>query len=110
MRMEEKLGYGSTETPKVGDKCSEHWFSDCHACQVVKISKSGKTIWIRQNKVVADQTKELGMGHQHWIIFENEFEGSEHKVTLRKDGKWRSTGTNNYVSIGQWHEYYDWEF
>lgn len=110
MRLEEYCSSGSKETPKVGDKCTMHLWSDSHACQVVRVSKSGKTMWIRRNVVVADSTKELGMGHQDWIIFENEFEGGEMKITLRKNGQWRESKSNTYVALGQWHEYYDWSF
>lgn len=111
MRVEENVGFGSNAIPKVGDKCTMHLWSDSHACQVVRVSPSGKTMWIKRNAVVADKTKEGGMGHQNWIIHENEFQSDhEMKITKRKDGKWRETRSNLYVSLGQWHEYYDWEF
>ena len=110
MRVEELAGMGSKATPKVGDKCTMHLFSDSHACQVVRVSKSGKTMWVKRNVVTADKTKEGGMGHQNWILHENEFEGGEMKITLRRNGQWRETGSNTYVALGQWHEYYDWSF
>ena len=51
MRIEEACGMSSTATPKVGDKCTMHLYSDSHACQVVRVSASGKTMWIKRNKV-----------------------------------------------------------
>ena len=110
MRIEEFCGMGSKELPKVGDKCTMHLWSDSHACQVTRVSKSGKTMWIKKNKVKVDPNSDGGMGHQDWLIYENEFEGDEMKITLRRNGKWRETGSNCYVSLGQWHEYYDWSF
>ena len=111
MRPEELMNLQSTVVPKVGDKCTMHLFSDSHACQVTRVSKSGKTIWIKRNKVTADKSKEGGMGHQNWILHENEFDSDyEMKVTKRKNGQWRETGSNTFVVIGQWHEYYDWSF
>ena len=110
MRIEEFCGMGSKELPKVGDKCTMHLWSDSDPCQITKVSKSGKTIWIRRNKTEHDKTKEGGMGHQNWIIHENKFEGEEMKITKRKNGQWRETGSNCYVALGQWHKYYDWSF
>lgn len=110
MRIEEMLGMGSNEPPKVRDKCTVHYYSDSEPAQVIRVSKSGKTMWIRENKTEADPTKENGIGHQNWLIHENEFEGAEMKITLRKDGKWRESGSNLYVQLGRWRKYYDWEF
>lgn len=129
MRIEEFCGMGSNEKPTVGMKCTLHLYSDSHACQIVKVSSSGKTIWIRRNVVTCEKPE--GAGHQNWNIHENEFEKvvsdfgrysnkpvlidtpdnySFYKATLRKDGKWRTSGENIYVALGQWHEYYDWSF
>jgi len=109
MRYEELVNAAS-DVPKVGGKCTIHLYSDANPCQIVRVSASGKTIWIRENKTEHDPTKEGGMGHQNWLIHENEFEGDEMKVTKRKNGQWRTTGSNCFVVIGQWHKYYDWEF
>ena len=131
MRVEELCGMGSRELPKVGDKCTIHLYSDSHACQIVKVSPSGKTIWIRRNVVTCENPE--GAGHQNWNIHENEFvkvrtnfktqedfenpilietpdNYSFYKVTQRKNGAWRTSGENLYVALGQWHEYYDWSF
>lgn len=110
MRLEEYNGYGSTDIPKVGGKCTMHFYSDSEPCQVVRVSKSGKTMWIRENKTEHDKTKEGGMGHQNWLIHENEFVGDERKISLRRNGQWRESKTNTYVALGQWHKYYDWSF
>ena len=32
------------------------------------------------------------------------------KEVKRTERGWRETGSNCYVSLGQWHEYYDWSF
>lgn len=129
MRIEEFCGMGSNEKPTVGMKCTLHLYSDSHACQIVKVSPSGKTIWIRRNVLTCEKPE--GAGHQNWTIHENEFvkvktdfktckefaepvlidkpdNFSFYKATLRKDGKWRTSGDDLYVALGQWHEYYDW--
>ena len=110
MRIEEAARMGSTATPRVGDKCTMHLYSDSWACQVVRVSESGKTMWIKRNKVEHEPGTEGGMGHQNWLKHENVFEGEEMKITKRKNGDWRETCSNCYGSLGQWHEYYDWSF
>lgn len=132
MRVEEKFNLG-VGTPVLNGKCTIHYYSDSEPAQIVKMSPSGKTIWIRKNIVEADKSKELYTGHQNWIIHENEFEtvccnwktGEEYdemkladepdwstyfKATLRKNGSYKTVGSDLYVSIGQWHKYYDWSF
>ena len=126
MRIEEWAGAGSNVIPVVGGKCTLHLYSDSHACQIVKVSPSGKTIWLRRNVVTVDPNSEKGMGHQDWVIHENEFmkvrsnqtlclaeepdNYTFYKATKRKNGNWRTSGSNLYVQIGVAHEYYDWSF
>lgn len=50
MTLDEYCNVGSTSIPKIGDKCTMHLWSDSNPCQVVRVSKSGKTMWIRENK------------------------------------------------------------
>ena len=64
MRIEEYCGMGE-KTPFVGMKCTLHYYSDSEPATVTRISKSGKTVWVRENKTEADGTKENGMGHQN---------------------------------------------
>lgn len=109
MRVEEAARIGSNAIPKVGDKCTEHCYSDAHACQVVWVSKSGKTMRIRHNAYHVKGPG--GMGHQDWVLHENEFEGEEIECTKRRNGDWRVKGPHgNYIALGQWHKYYDWSF
>lgn len=123
--------------PTNGMPCTIHYYSDAEPAQVVKISKSGKTAWIRKNIVTVDPNSEGGMGHQDWVIHKDEFVkvGQEFdkktgmyieyeepqlakkpdgftffKITKRKDGSWRTTGSDLYISLNQWHKYYDWSF
>lgn len=110
MRIEEFIKFGAGIKPEVGMKCTMHLYSDSHACQVVRVSPSAKTMWVKRNHVEVDPKCEKYMGHQNWLIHENEFEGREMKITLRKDGCWRETGSNIYVTLKQWDEYYDWSF
>lgn len=96
--------------PKVGMHCSVSFYSDVEPAQIVKISPSGKTIWIRFNRCEPAK-KDLEIGHQEWKIFENEFTKQDMvRVNLNKDGTYRTSGTRNFVNLGEWHKYYDWGF
>lgn len=64
MRVEEACGFGKGAKPEVGMPCTLHMYSDSQACEVVKVSKSGKTCWIRRNVVTVDPNSEGGIGHQ----------------------------------------------
>lgn len=133
MRVEEACGFGKGAKPEVGMPCTLHLYSDSQACEVVKVSKSGKTCWIRRNVITVDPSSEGGIGHQDWVIHKGEFvkiwsdpktfkdytepqlanvpdNYSYYKVTLRKDGSWRTSKSNEYVQLGVAHEYYDWSF
>ncbi len=128
MRIEEFAGMGSSKQVEVGMKCTIHFYSDCHPCEVVKVSKSGKTCYIRRNVVIADPNKEGGMGHQDWLFKEGDFmtvldrekkkqvladkpdNHTYYRVTKRKNGSWRTSGSDLYVCMGQWHNYFDWSF
>lgn len=108
MRIEEYCGMGE-KTPFVGMKCTLHYYSDSEPATVTRISKSGKTLWVRKNKTEADSTKENGMGHQNWIIHD-ELQGEEKRFFLTKSGKWYNSGKTIYLQLGTHHKYYDWSF
>lgn len=136
MRVEEMIKAGA-EVPTNGMPCTIHYYSDAEPAQVVKISKSGKTAWIRKNIVTVDPNSEGGMGHQDWVIHKDEFSkvGEEwdakagkyidyeepqlakkpdgftfFKITKRKDGCWRTTGSNLFVQLGIARKYFDYSF
>ena len=128
MRLEEWAGMGKAQKVEVGMKCTIHYYSDSHPAEVVKVSKSGNTCYIRRHEVTADPNSEGGMGHQDWLYKEGDFmkvwnhetEKEElaekpdnytyYKVTKRKNGAWRTSRSNCYVAFGQWKEYFDWSF
>lgn len=109
MRCEEFLKTGK-KVPAVGMGCTIHYYSDAEPATVVRISKSGKTCWIRKNETEADPSKgEICIGHQNWLI-KKKFTSSEIRVSLRSDGRWRCSGSDLYVELGRQYKYYDWEF
>ena len=91
--------------PEVGMGCTECLYTDTHACTITKVSESGKTLWYKEDiaKVVKGSTQD---GSAEYEYMEDE-KGYEKKATLRKDGRFRATGTNFTIVIGVRREYYD---
>lgn len=66
------------------------------------------------------------MGHQNWLFKEGDWmkvwNGEEkvladkpdnhtyYRVTKRKNGSWRTSGSDLYVQMNCWRNYYYWEF
>lgn len=92
-------------SPEVGQGCTEHLFTDSHACTITKVTPSKKTIYYRRDvsKIVGGSAQD-GSAKYEYSFDKN---GYDNKATLRKDGYYRSVGTNYPISIGVRHEYYD---
>lgn len=91
--------------PQVGMGCTECLWTDSHAATITRVSPSGKTIWYRQdNARVVKGSCQDGSAEYEYTFDEN---GHDKKATLRKDGNYRSTGTNYLIAIGTRREYYD---
>lgn len=105
MRIEEYIGAGE-EKAEVGMKCTLHYYSDAEPATVTRISKSGKTCWVRKNKT---DVKEFEIGHQNWIITD-ELQGEEKRFFCTKSGRWYNSGKTIYLQLGTHYKYYDWSF
>lgn len=103
--------------PKVGEGATVHFYSDSHACTIVKVSKSGKTFTIREDKATLDpnfkcETVPGGfMGHTinnnaQTYTYEPNENGREYRVSWTKRG-WTSKGKR--ISSGR-SEFYDYNF
>lgn len=118
------------DKPKVGDGATEICCSDCHAYTVVKVSPSGKTIWLQRdiatllNGVDSGEPDALKchpggfaaniQGLQRYE-FKRDTMGVIRKATLRKNGNekypYGIVGTSrSNVCIGVRNEYYDYNF
>lgn len=91
--------------PKVNMGCTEHLFTDSHACTVTKVSPSGKTIYYRRDiATIIEGSAQDGSAKYRYEFDED---GYDCKATLRKDGNYRSVGTNYLIGLGHRTEYYD---
>lgn len=92
----------------IGEGATVHIGSDSYPYTIIDVSDSGKTIYLRQDKV--ERTDSNGMSElQEYNYFPNP-EGEEIKATLRKNGAWKTTKDNCPVTIGVRRRYYDFSF
>lgn len=95
------------ENIKIGDGVTFRIYTDRFACTVTRVSKSGKTFWCREDK--ATRIDNNGMSETQEYSYEADPNGREHRVSLRKDGTWRST-TGYRAALGVRAAYHDFSF
>lgn len=94
--------------PTIGLGVTVYHWSDRSAGTITKISKSGKTIWFRQD--TATRTDKNGMSDTQSYSYQPNPEGREYRATLRKDGTWRCSGGKQHVGLGYRRAYHDYSF
>ena len=92
--------------PEVGMGATLYFYSDRTAATVIRVSDSGKTVWLREDKAI--RTDGLGMTDAQSYRFEPNPNGREFRARLRKNGTWRTGGTG--VSLGARSAYHDFSF
>jgi len=115
-------------TPKVGDGATILQYSDRHACTIVAVSKSGRTITLKRDKATLLNGPKSGepdamkfsvggfFGHMSGTqrySYEPDPTATEQKATLRKDGHYHIVGAgirSGKVLIGVRREHYDHNF
>lgn len=106
------------ETFEVGDGASSGGNGDSYPYRVVKVSKSGKTVWMRPMGYRAtEEGKRIGYGHESWEVYDLPEDPDEQliEVTFRKaTGKWAQKGTSSkkgFGNFGHGARYsYNWSF
>ena len=104
--------------PAVGGGASVCHYSDRTACTIIRISPSGKTIWMREDTAVLDGWKpEFVAGgfaghcvnnHEQRYVYQTNPDGHVFRASLRKDGKFRTT--NGERVIPGRHHFHDYNF
>lgn len=83
-----------------------HW-TDRSPATVVRISKSGKTCWIKADK--AERVDSNGMSEAQEYTYTPHPEGKEIRVFKRKCGQWFTKGGEK-VGLGRREKYHDYSF
>lgn len=105
---------------KVGTGMTEYLWSDRHPYEVVAV-KDQKHVTVRRLNHTADKTKELGMGHQNWVLVSDPNAPTMDLVKrgdywykvygwVDDDGKAHKGYDRRNVTFGKAEYYYDWEF
>lgn len=90
--------------PIVGNGATIMHYTDRDCAEVIEVSKDGKTCVIEHLDAIADTTKELGCGHQNWILKPT---GRFDTITYR-NGSWKVCGekivfTNEFKEANKKH-------
>ena len=120
----------SPTTLTVGAGATVTIFSDSHACTIERVSKSGKQVWLRQDKATLLNGVDSGepdalhsdpggfcahvSGSQRHG-YEPNPKGHSYSATLRQNGQWKLVGSRTNergctVCFGGRHEHYDFNF
>ena len=98
-------------TPKVGDGASVCYWSDRHACTVVKVSPNGKSIVVQRDKAIRADSN--GLSDAQSYSYECDPNGALYEFSLRKNGRWHLKGESvRGISchVTGRYEYYDFSF
>jgi hypothetical protein len=104
--------------PIVGDGATICHYSDRTACTVVRVSPSGKTLYLQPDIATLDGWKpEILPGgfaghcvnnHEQRYTYEADLTAPLHRASLRKDGRYRTTSGEKVVP-GR-HHFHDYNF
>lgn len=102
--MESNIAAGK---PMVGMGATILMWSDRKAATVIRVSASGKTIWLKEDTAI--RVDRNGMSDAQSYRFEPNPNGIEYRASLRKNGRWKTTSGSG-VSLGHRSAYHDFSF
>jgi hypothetical protein len=97
----------SSGAPKVGDGATLLHYSDRTAATVTRVSASGKTAWVREDKAIRTDTN--GMSEEQSYRFEPDPSAPEQRVVRLKNGSWK-VANGPRVRFGVRSKYHDFSF
>lgn len=98
----------SNPRPEIGMGVTWSVGSDRYPGTIIDISASGKRITFQED--IATRTDTNGMSELQTYTFQANPLGEIHTASLRKDGRWRITGSKMTISLGIRGKYYDFSF
>lgn len=91
--------------PRIGDGATRILYSDRHACTVVYVSPSGKTVTVQDDR--AERIDKNGMSDAQEYIYHQNLAGEKTTFRYTKRGY---TARGQSLSIGERDEYYDYSY
>jgi hypothetical protein len=101
------LEHSKNPKAEVGMGATVYFHSDRHAATVTKVSPSGKTIELQEDRAV--RTDKNGMSESQSYTFERNPNGRVYVARLRANGTFK-TSNGEGVTLGTRSEYYDFSF
>jgi hypothetical protein len=95
-------------TPEVGMGATINHWSDRSPATIIQVSPSRKQIVLREDH--ADRTDNNGMSECQEYTYTPDEGGRIYTATLRKDGRYRLTGSKESVTIGSRRKFHDFSF
>jgi|ERR1035437_900944 hypothetical protein len=96
------------EKPKIGMGATVFHYTDRSAATVERISKSGKVVWLREDRAV--RLDKYGQSETQSYMFEPIAYGKLFRASKRKDGQWRISNDDRKVVLGVRDAYHDYSF
>jgi hypothetical protein len=100
-------GNAQSAPPVAGEGATVLWWSDRHAATVLRVSPSGKTAWVREDRAI--RTDAHGMSDSQSYRYEPDPAGREHVAHRKRDGRWQTLGGQR-IQFGARDHYHDYAF
>ena len=97
------LEHVTSPPPSVGDGATLLMYTDRYPATVVKVSPSGKTVWVTEDNVTKWEPHPSGYG----VEFAPNPNGKVLKVTKRRNGTWKTSPSGEGVRFGSRSAYRD---
>jgi hypothetical protein len=96
--------------PVVGMGATELWWTDRHACTIVRVSDDKKTVWTKRDK--AKRVDDNGMSECQEYTFSPDDQARETMYRVAKDGRYHEGGRKDarVLRIGDRSEYHDFSY
>lgn len=95
-------------TPEIGMGATLMHWSDRSAATIVKISPSGKTIWLTEDTAV--RTDKNGMSESQDYAYTPNPDGRRIKAILKPNGTWKVSPGGGGIALGYRRAYHDFSF
>jgi hypothetical protein len=100
-------GNARSAEPVVGEGATIIWWSDRFPATVERVSPSGKTAWLREDRSI--RLDSHGMSDSQSYRFEPDPAGRESVAKRKRDGRWKTTG-GQVVQFGSRSRFLDYSF
>lgn len=95
----------TSDMPTIGMGATIRIGSDSYPATIIQVTRNGRRIVLQEDN--ATRTDNNGLSELQEYTYETNSNGTTHIATLRKDGRYRLTGGQIPVSLGNRRKYLD---